>query len=108
VSAVERAVEGAAREARRAAQKIVSGTSEQEKLWRDGFVRGAGWRAERMPGGGHVIAKPVALHLARAALAAAAPTVERVEALCRLLMDEGHMTAEGQRQVVALWGGGER
>ena len=40
----------------------------------------------------------------RAALAAAAPTVERVEALCRLLVDEGHMTAEGQRQVVALWG----
>ena len=37
-----------------------------------------------------------------------APTVERVEALCRLLVDEGHMTAEGQRQVVALWGGGER
>jgi len=37
-------------------------------------------------------------------LAAAAPTVERVEALCRLLVDEGHMTAEGQRQVVALWG----
>jgi len=78
VSAVERAVQEAAREARRAAQKIVSGTSEQEKLWRDGFVRGAGWRAERMPGGGHVIAKPVALHLARAALAAAAPTVEQV------------------------------
>ena len=80
MSAVDRAVQEAAREARRAAQKIVSGTSEQEKLWRDGFVRGAGWRAERMP------------------------SVERVEALCRLLVDEGHMTAEGQRQVVALWG----
>ena len=41
---------------------------------------------------------------AQEVLAAAAPTVERVEALCRLLVDEGHMTAEGQRQVVALWG----
>jgi len=47
---------------------------------------------------------PGLVRTGRRGLAAAGPTVERVEALCRLLVDEGHMTAEGQRQVVALWG----
>ena len=83
MSAVERVAEEAAREEaeRRhpeGGQEWVSGIGREE--FAAGFQAGAAWQAARMP------------------------TVERVEALCRLLVDEGHMTTEGQRQVVALWG----